>query len=517
MLALLVLLAGTGVFGLRPSILRLRAKPALHRLPVSQVNDVVIEQSSSMDDEPSLNYDWEKQWYAVTYAFNLPSKGEKKPYAFSVFDRELVLWRDDNDEWRCVQDKCPHRAAKLSQGQVLDGKLECLYHGWQFSGQGDCVRIPQLPSNAVIPNRACVQTYAVAFREGVLWVWMGSPDTADEREIPRTSVDLETNAKEYTRYDFQIDLPYDHSYLAENLLDPAHIPISHDRTPGGGRRENAQAFKMTIDKSSISAKGFKGTYQNTRPNKDGSPAPINDISFEAPGIVRYLTEVKSLQFGAALHCMPTGVGKSRLLFTTFFKAPLPFRLIFALQPLWLRHLNSCKVLEQDIGLITSQEDLIARESSQLGEQKSLSSSWLPISSSDLMLVQYRKWLDKAGRGMPFFQGFRTASTLPSTSAKPTDTTSDPQHRMTRSRYFAHVIQNKKTLRALKNIEALLTFTRAGLFASIASGAFANSNIWKLRFLISGMVSWGFAFMLSNLRQLFCVNFKRHEKRKVEWF
>ena len=302
----------------------------------------------------------------------------------------------------------------------------------------------------------------------------------------------------------------------ENLLDPAHFPFSHDRTPGGGRRENAQAYNMTIDQSSISAKGFKGTYQNTRPNKDGSPAPISAVSFDAPGIVRYLNEVKNFQFGAALHCMPTGVGKCRLLFTTFFKAPWPLGMIFALQPKWFRHLNSCKILEQDIGLITSQEDLNARESSQLDEQKSLSSSWLPISSSDLMLVQYRKWLDKSGRGMPFYQGYRTASVLPSTSAQPTDTTSDPHHRMTRSRYLAHVIQNKKTFRALKNIEALLTLARASLIASIASSAFTNSNIWKVRFLVSGMVSWGVAFTLSNLRQRFYVNFKRHEKRKLEW-
>ena len=50
--------------------------------------------------------------------------------------------------------------------------------------------------------------------------------------------------KKYFINDFQIDLPYDHSYLSENLLDPAHIPISHDATEGGGKRENAQPYKM---------------------------------------------------------------------------------------------------------------------------------------------------------------------------------------------------------------------------------------------------------------------------------
>ena len=306
-------------------------------------------------------------------------------------------------------------------------------------------------------------------------------------------------------------------YLVENLLDPAHIPISHDRTQGGGKRENAQAFKMTIDKSSISAKGFKGTYQNTRLKKDGSPAPVSELNFDAPGIVRYFTDVKGLQFGAALHCMPTGVGKSRLLFTTFFKAPLPLRLIFALQPRWLRHLNSCKILEQDIGLITSQEDINARESYRRGEAQALSDSWLPISSSDLMLVQYRKWLDRVGKGMPFYQGYDTASSAPSTSAQPTDSTSDPRHRMTHSRYFAHVAQNKCTMQALKNIEAMLVLARFGFMASIAAGAVVTSAVWRTRSLIAGLLSYALTFTLSNLRQIFYINFQRHEKRKLVWF
>jgi hypothetical protein len=36
------------------------------------------------------------------------------------------------------------RLAKLSEGQIVDGKLECLYHGWQFDGEGKCVKIPQV-------------------------------------------------------------------------------------------------------------------------------------------------------------------------------------------------------------------------------------------------------------------------------------------------------------------------------------------------------------------------------------
>ena len=80
--------------------------------------------------------------------------------------------------------------------------------------------------------------------EGIVWVWMG--DDKPTKAVPTQGDTLDEmnpytgKHKDYIINDFQIDLPYDHSYLVENLIDPAHIPISHDATSGGGKRENAQ-------------------------------------------------------------------------------------------------------------------------------------------------------------------------------------------------------------------------------------------------------------------------------------
>lgn len=38
------------------------------------------------------------------------------------------------------------------------------------------------------------------------------------------------------------ELPYDYSILLENVMDPAHLPISHDGSHSSARRENAQAL-----------------------------------------------------------------------------------------------------------------------------------------------------------------------------------------------------------------------------------------------------------------------------------
>ena len=41
-------------------------------------------------------------------------------------------------------DRCPHRAAALSEGRMTaSGDLQCAYHGWTFGADGACLDIPQ--------------------------------------------------------------------------------------------------------------------------------------------------------------------------------------------------------------------------------------------------------------------------------------------------------------------------------------------------------------------------------------
>jgi hypothetical protein len=64
------------------------------------------------------------------------------PCYFGVFPSsriDIFVGIARNSEWDSND-----RSAKLSEGQITDGNLECLYHGWQFNGAGTCVKIPQV-------------------------------------------------------------------------------------------------------------------------------------------------------------------------------------------------------------------------------------------------------------------------------------------------------------------------------------------------------------------------------------
>ncbi|NEQ13381.1 MAG: Rieske 2Fe-2S domain-containing protein, partial [Moorea sp. SIO3E2] len=118
--------------------------------------------------ETQQEFNWQQCWYPVTFVQDLPTD---RPYSFSLYDEPLVLFRNQDGKLACLTNRCPHRAAKLSEGQIIDGKIECLYHGWQFGRDGQCLHIPQLPEDAKIPAKACVQSFTVVERQGIVWVW----------------------------------------------------------------------------------------------------------------------------------------------------------------------------------------------------------------------------------------------------------------------------------------------------------------------------------------------------------
>lgn len=265
----------------------------------------------------------------------------------------------------------------------------------------------------------------------------------------------------------------------ENLLDPAHVDISHDRTSGGGKRENARPYETHIDHDSMSAQGFTGRHHQDA-NKN-----FTEFIFEAPGTLRQCTEIPlpngkgMLRFGTALHCMPLALGRCRLLFRVYSQGlpPIP-TFILKNKPIWMRHLNSCLVLEQDVGLIATQADNLAR-TQQRQHQSGLGvkDDYLLIKSSDAYVGAYRSWLDRVGAGMPWFQGLASAAGQPlghvnGLSVLPPGL--DPaSHRasnqgVVETRYHRHVMHSPITRNALRNVQKLKNLSMGLTAIALAS-------------------------------------------------
>ena len=110
------------------------------------------------------------QWYII-----LESKELKKlkPLRITRFNEQLSLWRDENGSVCCIADKCCHRGASLSCGKIIDGKLECPFHGFIYDKSGTVRIIPANGKNRETPETMKVQVYRTFEDYGFIWLWWG--------------------------------------------------------------------------------------------------------------------------------------------------------------------------------------------------------------------------------------------------------------------------------------------------------------------------------------------------------
>lgn len=167
-------------------------------------------------------YDMKQYWYAVCFSSELT---KDKPKGILLLDEPLVLYRT-KDGIECAQDRCPHRSAKLSLGRMVEGSVECLYHGWAFGDSGKCTRIPSKTQDSQMEKLVCLETKVVKEILGVIWVWAGEAKLADESLIPKF-IFRERGWENWNFFEQSLDLKYGHDLMIENLMDLAHLDFVH--------------------------------------------------------------------------------------------------------------------------------------------------------------------------------------------------------------------------------------------------------------------------------------------------
>ena len=117
-------------------------------------------------------------WYPVTWSSHITGT----PSAHTLCGEKIALIRDGGQVY-ALHDRCPHRGVPLSQGnQQFPGTLSCPYHGWTYDLTDGrlCAVITDGPQSP-IRGKVNVQTYPVAERMGMVWVYM---PLADEEPHP---------------------------------------------------------------------------------------------------------------------------------------------------------------------------------------------------------------------------------------------------------------------------------------------------------------------------------------------
>jgi vanillate O-demethylase monooxygenase subunit len=161
-------------------------------------------------------------WYVVALSRELADR----PLQRRILDEPLALFRTASGRAAAITDRCPHRGAPISSGEIQGETLVCGYHGFAFGTDGQCTDIPGM---AKIPRTACARAWPVAERWGWVFAWMGDPARADETLLPPLHWMSEPG---WTGRTEMLPVKADYTLVRDNLLDLTHARYVHRKTLG---------------------------------------------------------------------------------------------------------------------------------------------------------------------------------------------------------------------------------------------------------------------------------------------
>ncbi len=165
-------------------------------------------------------------WYVAAWDNEIG----REPFARTILDQPVVLFRTQGGEAVALEDRCCHRQLPLSLGRVVGDALQCGYHGLEFDRAGACVRVP---GQTKVPPDARVKSYPVVEKWNWVWIWMGDPASADSATIPDWHwVDDPGWRTVKGNGGTPLAVACDYRLITDNLLDIAHLTYVHASSIG---------------------------------------------------------------------------------------------------------------------------------------------------------------------------------------------------------------------------------------------------------------------------------------------
>jgi phenylpropionate dioxygenase-like ring-hydroxylating dioxygenase large terminal subunit len=158
-------------------------------------------------------------WYAASWSDDV---GESF-LARTILEEPLLLFRRSDGSVATLRDTCPHRFAPLHLGKRVGDEVQCPYHGLRFDGFGHCTHNPH--GTGAVPRTAVLRTFVTRERDGIVWVWMGDAERADEARIPDFSVFSRADGAFTPGQTIHQDVSYE--LVNDNLFDTSHATYLH--------------------------------------------------------------------------------------------------------------------------------------------------------------------------------------------------------------------------------------------------------------------------------------------------
>ena len=108
-----------------------------------------------------------QSWFPICLSTDVPAG---TIIGRDVLDGRIVIYRGQDGVARIQSAYCPHLGADLSVGKVIDNRVQCAFHKWEYDVNGMCVKTGTgLPP----PPSACLYTFPMVERFGIIYAFNG--------------------------------------------------------------------------------------------------------------------------------------------------------------------------------------------------------------------------------------------------------------------------------------------------------------------------------------------------------
>lgn len=453
-------------------------------LPVAKIQSPVIRSTMKTSS-------WGKSWIPVAVLEDIDSK---LVHSSKVLGKDLIFYQASSN-WVVAEDRCPHRAAPLSEGYLnqTSGDLICRYHGWQFGSNGNCNHIPQSDVDSSKQfSKACMKTYPAKVDSGLLWMWPND----DHSLAAATAIPGEDDSDSIPINIMQENM-IDYPMMVENTFDPSHASFTHD---GVGGLSAATAFPMqhfqhigniTRDGFVLQHSGYDSKSANVTTKREFIAPYTNLVKYEnspVKSVMLLFVPIKpgyTRVFGA----IKASLNNTNVVIKTVYK-------LVNLLPKWLFrgfvHRSGYTIVEQDL-MIQHRQQLHMQRDSQQGIRWQ-QSYYLP-SKADVGMVTFRRWFDDFSHG-------KISWLEPSVENDWIQEMNDEQLLNRWTRHTKHCNSCQKTAKLLRTriqptLSILTLLVAVALIRDVLQGLQLGGGVLKIKSFVSKLLMLALTFVLKS--------------------
>ena len=182
-------------------------------------------------------------WIPVLLANELP-EADCPPVRAKVLGEKLVAFKDTDGKLGLVDEFCAHRRASLFFGRNEECGLRCVYHGWKYDVDGDCVDMPSEPEESNFKDKIKITAYPAREWGGMIWAYMGPRELMPELPEMEWALVPESHRRVSRRLQ-------ENNYLQgiEGGIDSSHVAFLHAPVDPERQLRGSQTIYMYRDRA----------------------------------------------------------------------------------------------------------------------------------------------------------------------------------------------------------------------------------------------------------------------------